>query len=784
MNTSIPTIFKEALLAYLSRFCAGPHSAIRRAAVSAGCGSASHNLASQLLPRDTAQELGEEPLPGEDALPGLLEELNRLNGPLDRWPEFGTRLGRLLRVACAQVFLNPHSAPWREALRKLAGPARYEELMQFLAAMRAAHFLAEARSELESEQGTAPLPAAREVAERCQSETRVRRAGDDLFAFAAVSTPDGTVMEVNRAPFEAAGISAADVLGEKICDCFWKNCSPEVQAQLWEAAARARAGEVVRYDALVRMGGDARVWIDFQLAPLSDEEGRITQLVPPAMEITARHEAEEALRESEERFRIMADSLPLIMWVHDAEGRQEFVNATFCEYFGVRREEMRDTHWQILMHPEDGARYAQEFSACVRDRKSFHGEGRVRRADGAWRWIESRARPRFGNDGAFLGHVGTSADITERKQAEDALREADQRKDEFLATLAHELRNPLAPLQNGLALLELAADKPRMFMETRDMMARQLSQLVRLMDDLLDVSRIGRGKIELRKRRVDIALVLHDTVEVSRPLLEERSFDIALPRQPLYVCGDATRLQQIFTNLLNNARKFTEPGGHIRLSAGLEENDVAVSVKDDGVGIPPEKLQAVFNIFTQLDTAPENLERGLGIGLSLVMQLVELHGGTVSAHSEGPGSGAEFIVRLPNVEAPAAEAPMRTPPAITVQRVLVVDDNQDAAQSLGLLLELHYGCEIEVAYSGTEALMKANAFMPELILLDIGMPDMDGYDTCRAFRREPGGKDFTIVALTGWGQAEDRRRSADAGFDAHLVKPVAREALLKLLSAG
>ncbi|HEX4023450.1 MAG TPA: ATP-binding protein [Steroidobacteraceae bacterium] len=387
--------------------------------------------------------------------------------------------------------------------------------------------------------------------------------------------------------------------------------------------------------------------------------------------------------------------------------------------------------------------------------------------------------------------VRQCADLIERRQTEEALRAADRHKDEFLATLAHELRNPLAPLRSGLAVMKLAADQPHLVAEMRSMMERQVDQLVRLIDDLLDVNRITLGKIELHRARVELAGLLRQAVETFPVLLEQRRFELLLPAEPLHLDGDGARLTQVFSNLLHNALKFSEPQDRIRLCLTCDGGEALISISDEGIGIPPEKLDEVFGMFTQLHTEPARTRSGLGIGLALARQLVQLHGGSVRAHSRGPGHGAEFIVRLPLIGPAAAAsaaaleriAPVRSGGVVgTVKRrVLVVDDNRDAVLTLRMLLELEGG-QIECAYDGTDALDKGRAFRPELILLDIGMPGIDGYDTCNAIRREPWGRDATIIALTGWGQQADRERASQAGFDAHLVKPVDPATLATLLA--
>jgi len=384
--------------------------------------------------------------------------------------------------------------------------------------------------------------------------------------------------------------------------------------------------------------------------------------------------------------------------------------------------------------------------------------------------------------------VGIGIDITDRKRAEEALREADRRKDEFLATLAHELRNPLAPVRNALEMMKQVPDDPALIANARDMMERQVSHMARLIDDLMDINRITRGKLVLREQRVDICEVVRDAAEICRSIYGEKQQEIRLdlPPQPLYVRGDPVRLEQIVGNLLNNACKYTADGGIVSASAVRETGDVVIRVKDNGIGIKADMLPRVFEMFTQAHSSRDQSAGGLGIGLSLVKALIELHGGTVSAHSDGENRGSEFTVRL------TALVELQKPPHPTTpvginstatgkgRRILVVDDNKDAAKSLAMLLKFQ-GYQTQTANDGEAAVSSAQAFQPDIILLDIGLPKLNGYDACRAIRAQSADKQPLIVALTGWGQEEDRRKSREAGFDAHLVKPVDYESLVKVL---
>lgn len=377
-------------------------------------------------------------------------------------------------------------------------------------------------------------------------------------------------------------------------------------------------------------------------------------------------------------------------------------------------------------------------------------------------------------------------DVSALRERAEELAEANRHKDEFLATLAHELRNPLAPIRNAVQYLGMEGLTGRDVKTAREVISRQVAVMVRLIDDLLDVSRISRNKLDIRKQRVELASVVESAVESSRPLIQQcgHELSIRLPPEAVALDADPIRLAQVFLNLLNNAAKYTKRGGHIWLTADREGSDAIVSVRDNGIGIPGDMLPRIFDMFTQVDRSLEQSQGGLGIGLTLVRRLVDLHDGTIEARSDGPDQGSEFVVRLPLIppplELPPANDGLRVA-ALSGSRILVVDDNKDSADSLGMLLRLKAN-EIRTAYDGMEAVKVAETFRPELVLLDIGLPKLNGYDVARRIRQQPWGRDVILVALTGWGQDEDRRRSQEAGFNFHIVKPVELSALEKLLA--
>jgi CheY-like chemotaxis protein len=409
-------------------------------------------------------------------------------------------------------------------------------------------------------------------------------------------------------------------------------------------------------------------------------------------------------------------------------------------------------------------------------------------AGGAQRVVDLILAPVTDEAGRILFVAATGTDITDRRRMEDALRQQDRRKDEFLALLAHELRNPLAPLRNGLQVMRLAGADANAVAQARAMMDRQLGHMVRLIDDLLDISRINRNKMELRRSRVLLGDVINSAVETARPAIEAAGHELslALPPDPVYLDADLTRLAQVFGNLLSNSAKYTPRGGHIGLTAERRGEDVVVSVRDNGIGIPAESLGSIFDMFSQVDRSIERSTGGLGIGLALVKGLVEMHDGTVTAASEGPGQGSTFTVTLPAPATPpgpaAAAAPDPGPAAAGPQRrILVVDDNRDAALSLAMMLRLR-GNDVATAHDGVEAVEAAGRFRPNVILMDVGMPRLDGYEATRRIREQPGGPPTIIIALTGWGQEGDRALSKAAGCDGHLVKPVSLPDLETLLT--
>ena len=500
---------------------------------------------------------------------------------------------------------------------------------------------------------------------------------------------------------------------------------------------------------------------------------------------------QEALRASEERYRYLFESIDegfcVIEVVFDEEDRAldyRFLetNPSFENQTGMRDVVGRSMR-ELRADHED--HWFQTYGTVARTGTPIRFQAR---AEALNRWYDVYAF-RVG-DATERKVAVLFSDITAQRQTEEALKAADRRKDEFLATLAHELRNPLAPIRNAAEILRAKGPPVPELQWARGVIHRQVQVMSRLLEDLLDVSRISRQRLELRTEMLDVKSVIDAALETSRPVIEAAGHDITVrvPTDPLRLVGDPVRLEQVLSNLLNNAAKYTEGAGRIELSAAQDGEDVVISVKDNGIGIDESMLPDLFRIFSQQQGGHGRTQEGLGIGLSLVKGLVELHGGSVNARSAGAGMGSEFIVRLPLATETPAEVDAKPAESDDLQqsharyRILIADDNQDGADSLAMLLQV-MGHDVETAYAGDQAVDVAERMRPDAILLDLGMPKLNGYDACRRIRTQPWGRETLLIALTGWGQEEDRRRTRNAGFDLHLVKPVTSADLLEILAS-
>ena len=499
--------------------------------------------------------------------------------------------------------------------------------------------------------------------------------------------------------------------------------------------------------------------------------------------------AEETLRASEERFRATFENAAVGIAHVAVDGRWLRVNDKLCEIVGYTREHLlAGMTFQDITHPEDLDIDLELVRQVVSgERQTYSLDKRYFRANGSIVWVRLTVALLRAADGTPAYFISVIEDITARKRAEEALREADQRKDEFLALLAHELRNPLAPIRTSVGLMRARPTDDPVLMRCREVIDRQVTQMARLLDDLLDVSRLSRGQLTLQRKLVPLRDILDAAVEASMPLILQQGQELTVGTidASIVLDADAARLTQVFGNLLNNAAKYSAPGSGIDVSVCQEGESVVVAVRDRGMGIAPEMLDRVFDLFTQAEAAQVHAPGGLGIGLSLARRLVEMHDGRITATSAGPGHGSEFTVRLPialsaRLVEPRAPAPHVDRFAAPLQRrVLVVDDNVEAADMLAMLLT-EVGCDVQTAYRGEAAVREAERFRPDLVLLDIGLPDTSGNEVCRRIRESSWGDTMIIVAVTGWGQEHDRHRSALAGFDQHLVKPVDPDVLVAL----
>ena len=572
-----------------------------------------------------------------------------------------------------------------------------------------------------------------------------------------------------------------------------------VASEEWPAARAVLKGEVTQGAVykIVQANGD-RITCWFAGGPIRDEAGKIVGAVVMFRDVTDERRTLEALRTSEERRRLALDAAELGMWHVEPGTRVTKTDARYRAIFGTTEDWTDYLQALAVIHPDDQSAVLEAVAAATRleNPAPYAIEYRIVHPDGSLRWIFAKGLASIAGTGPtrrVASFDGTVADITDRKRSEEEreqlvarLREQDQRKDEFLATLAHELRNPLAPIRNGLQIMRLAKSDPEATEKVRAMMERQLGQMVHLIDDLLDLSRISRGKIDLRKERIELANAIEQSIEASRPFIAQGGHELLIEMLPgpIHVDADLTRLAQVFSNLLNNAAKYTDRGGQILLTVQHLGTEVVVSVRDNGIGIPTHMLAHVFEMFTQVDRNLDRSQGGLGVGLSIAQRLVQMHGGSVEARSDGLGSGSEFVVRLPVASSSVGDERSNQPnpdyPSAR-RRILVVDDNLDAAESLAMMLTMT-GNETLTAHDGLEALEVAAAFRPDIMLLDIGMPKMNGYEVCRRLRQEPWGKDTVVIALTGWGLEEDKRKSKEAGVNSHLVKPASPAAIEKLLA--
>jgi len=611
-------------------------------------------------------------------------------------------------------------------------------------------------------------------------EHELQRVTDAMSAAVVSCGVDLRLLWVNRTYAEWCGAgSPSQLVGRSLPEVIGQEAFDAIRGHLREVLA----GRRVEYERYAKWPGEPR-WVRGSLDPTFSPGGEVTGWVAVLMDIDESKRAAEALRATQEQLQVITDTMSAGACRTGNDLRYQWVNPVYARWIGRSAGELVGRPVHEVLGPEAMKVIGPYLARVMKGEQvqyerlaDFPGLGR--------RWVSSVFTPIIDAAGQVDGWVTIVTDIHDRRQTEDSLREAGRRKDDFLATLAHELRNPLAPISNAVAILGRKGGLDAELAWSRDVIARQVEQMSRLIDDLLDIERISRGKFLVRKERILLERAIDMALEMSRPYITAAGhhLSVLLPSERTELDADPARLAQVFSNLLNNAAKFTAPGGRLSISAELDGHAVVVHVEDNGIGFPPDMAPRLFKPYAQLAAARERTGGGLGIGLSLVDGIVSLHGGRVEAKSEGPGRGATFSVRLPvaafsepRQAGPAAAAAV--PPPGT--RILVADDNVDAADSLQRILAF-YGYAVKTAYDGRAALAAAGEFRPQIAVLDIGMPEMDGYELARELRRRYG-RAIALVALTGWGQENDRRRSAEAGFDFHLTKPLDPNLLNDLLA--
>jgi PAS domain S-box-containing protein len=634
-----------------------------------------------------------------------------------------------------------------------------------------------------------------------QSEEHFRVMADSAPVLLWMSGPDARRHFFNKPWLEFTGRTLEQERG----DGWTEGLHPDDRPRYLDTYQAAfRDCQPFRMEYRLRRADGAYRWVLSTGTPRFGPDGGFAGYVGSTIDITERRRAEEALRESEARFRQLADAMPQIVWSARPDGFLDYYNARWYEFTGFPEGQGGDDSWKPILHPDDVQKCLDTWYGAVRSGEGYQIQYRFKdRRTGGYRWYLGRALPVRDEAGRVVRWFGTCTDIDDQKRAEEALQEADRRKDEFLRMLAHELRNPLAPLQTSLQLLRHPGADPGIQERALDAMGRQVAHLARLVGDLVDVSRIVQGVVQLRAEQLDLARLVATTAEDRRPVLAQAglALEVDVPPTSVWVWGDATRLAQVLNNLLDNAARFTDRGGRVgvRLTTDGDCRQAVLTVTDTGVGIAPEVLGRLFDVFAQADNSLDRSRGGLGLGLSVVKGMVALHGGEVGATSAGPGQGAEFTLRLPvrpepgrppgESAASAAGSASATgctsapgwPPARERLRVLIVEDSRDAADTLGRLLEL-LGYAVAVARTGPEGVATAEEWRPDVVLCDIGLPGLDGYAVARELRRNPATAGARLFAVTGYGSEEDRRRSQEAGFNAHLVKPVEPAELLRALA--
>ena len=583
---------------------------------------------------------------------------------------------------------------------------------------------------------------------------------------------DGRVLEANAAARTTYGYTRDELMQLSVRDLRAQPTHEELRSQMADADVRG-----IRFETTHRRKDGSTFPVEVSSEGADVEGTRV--LISVIRDISDRRRLEAEREESEKRFRDMADNIPQLAWMANPDGSIFWYNRRWYEYTGTNQEAMRGWGWRHVHHPDHLGAVMRKWAAGIASGVAWEDTFPLRRHDGEYRWFLSRALPIKDEGGKVLRWFGTNTDITEQREAAQRLAEADRRKSEFIGVLSHELRNPLAPIGNSLAILDRVPPDSAQAHKARAVILRQTQHLTRLVDDLLDVNRISSGKIELRRARVDLRDIVRRACDDHRSLFDERHLDLRFeePTGPVFVDADPTRIAQVVGNLLQNASKFSEPGAITIVIVHKHDGQAELRVRDTGIGIDPAQVDRMFEPFVQAENTLARTRGGLGLGLALVKGLIELHGGTVSGHSEGAGRGAEFIVRLP-LALTAETSQVAAPPRRTAhgRSVLVIEDNQDAGETLKDLLEIA-GHRVWLACDGRTAVALAREHHPEVVICDIGLPDMSGYEVARKLRDDPAMQACWLVALTGYAQPDDRERAADAGFDAHLAKPPSIDAL-------
>jgi PAS domain S-box-containing protein len=529
-------------------------------------------------------------------------------------------------------------------------------------------------------------------------------------------------------------------------------------------------------------------WITAKAVPVFNADGSLREWVGANTDISETKRASLAVQASEARFRSLTEALPQMVWSTRPDGYHEYYNRKWYDFTGVPVGSTDGAEWTNIVHPDDQTMTWKVWLHSLETGEPYEVQYRLRHHSGQYRWALGRALPVRNDEGKILHWFGTCTDIHDQKLAEEGLRELTRRKDDFLAMLAHELRNPLAPISAAAELMERMELDPLRIKQTSRIISRQVRHLTALVDDLLDVSRVTRGLVQIEQSQQDLKLIVASALEQVTPMLEARRHRLSMDLTPESACvlGDEKRLIQVLTNLLNNAVKYTPEGGNIYLGIDVNEPWIVLRVKDDGIGMVPALQPHVFELFTQADRRADRAQGGLGIGLALVKSLVELHGGEVGCTSPGTGKGSEFFVKLPRL-APgqAAVSPAalgRLPITKNPLKILVVDDNADAAAMLAMYLNA-VGHDAQVEHTPSAGLAKAGAWLPDVCILDIGLPEMDGYELALRLQEQLGTSQTALIAVSGYGQAHDKHRSIEAGFSFHLVKPVETTELIVTLAS-